>query len=103
MKFKNAMILLTCISLLSACNQETPTMKVFETSREGNLLTEVSDFQLSEPTTIISIDRNTTKQTIVGFGAAFTEASAYLLNEMGTENRNEIVEAYFSEQGSNCF
>ena len=101
MKLKNAMILLTCIFLLSACNQEKPTMKVFETSREGNLLTEVSDFETSEPTTIISIDRNTSKQTLVGFGAAFTEASAYLMNELGTENRREIIEAYFSEQGSN--
>ena len=101
MKLKNAMILLTCIFLLSACNQEKPTMKVFETSREGNLLTEVSDFETSEPTTIISIDRNTSKQTLVGFGAAFTEASAYLMNELGPENRREIIEAYFSEQGSN--
>ena len=35
MKLKNAMILLTCIFLLSACNQEKPTMKVLKPPEKG--------------------------------------------------------------------
>ncbi|MBT8324634.1 MAG: glycosyl hydrolase family 30, partial [Winogradskyella sp.] len=40
-------------------------------------------------------------QTITGFGGSFTEASAYLLNQLSPEKRDEIIKAYFSEEGAN--
>ena len=40
-------------------------------------------------------------QTITGFGGAFTESSAYLLNKLSKENHKKIIDAYFSESGAN--
>ena len=40
-------------------------------------------------------------QTITGFGGAFTESSAYLVNKLSEENRKKIMNAYFSEDGAN--
>ena len=40
-------------------------------------------------------------QTITGFGGAFTESSAYLLNKLSKENRKKIIDAYFSPEGAN--
>lgn len=37
---------------------------------------------------------------ITGFGGSFTEASAHLLNQLGKENRDKILEAYFGESGA---
>ena len=35
------------------------------------------------------------------FGGAFTESSAYLLNQLSKENRDKIITAYFSKDGAN--
>ena len=40
-------------------------------------------------------------QTITGFGGAFTESSAYLLNKLSKKNRDTILQAYFSKEGAN--
>jgi len=37
-------------------------------------------------------------QEILGFGAAFTEASAYNYSRLGRENQKKIVEAYFDKE-----
>jgi glucosylceramidase len=39
-------------------------------------------------------------QKITGFGGSFTEASASLLNKLGTTNRQKVIEAYFGESGA---
>jgi len=73
---------------------------VFETSASGNKLTRVSDFTLEKNMSIIKLDPNHRFQTITGFGGAFTEASASLLNKISQKNRDTIIQAYFSEQGA---
>ena len=73
---------------------------VFETSASGNKLTRVSEFTLEENMSIIKLDPNHRFQTITGFGGAFTEASASLLNKISQKNRDTIIQAYFSEQGA---
>ena len=40
------------------------------------------------------------KQTVTGFGGSFTEATAYLLNQLSKKNRDLIIEAYFGESGA---
>lgn len=87
---------------ISSCSNNSDIMiKVYETSREGNKLTEQTDFEIGDSISIIKINTNKKYQTITGFGGAFTESSAYLLNQMSDAKRKEIIDAYFSENGSN--
>lgn len=37
-------------------------------------------------------------QTIIGFGGAFTEATAYTLSRMSSENRSKAIAAYFNRE-----
>ena len=43
----------------------------------------------------IELDPDVTYQTILGFGGAFTEASAYTLSRMSQEKRAEAIRSYF--------
>ncbi|WP_439151932.1 glycoside hydrolase family 30 protein [Winogradskyella sp.] len=80
--------------------QEQLKVEVFETSASGNRLTLVTDFTVSENTSTIKLNPEKKYQTITGFGGAFTESSAYLLNKLSKKNRAKIIEAYFSESGA---
>ncbi len=92
------------LMLTSACqNSDSLAIEVFETSAGGNKLTKIVDFQSEKPPALrskISINLNDRYQTITGFGGSFTEASAYLLNQLSEENRNKILQAYFGESGA---
>jgi len=74
---------------------------VYETSAAGNALTKVDKFSLDKNLVRVTINPNEKFQTITGFGGAFTESSAYLLNRLSAENRKKIMEAYFSKNGAN--
>ncbi|WP_299064040.1 glycoside hydrolase family 30 protein [uncultured Polaribacter sp.] len=97
--FFYALFLLMMIS----CNQKNKKLSVdvYETSEAGNKLTKISEFKAAENPSTITINTNTTYQTITGFGGAFTEASAYLLNRLSKKNRDTILQAYFAEEGAN--
>ena len=82
-------------------NSPKETITVFETSQSGNQLTELTDFNCELTPSLVALDFEKKFQTISGFGGAFTEASAHLLNQMSAEHRSEILEAYFSRQGAN--
>ncbi|MCG8373084.1 MAG: glycosyl hydrolase family 30, partial [Balneolales bacterium] len=73
---------------------------VYETSASGNKLTKVEEFPDSGSVVNIEIKPEETFQKITGFGGSFTESSAYLLNEIGEENRRKIIEAYFGDSGA---
>lgn len=89
--------------MMISCNQETKQLEVsvFETAANGNKLTQVSDFSQVENATSIILDPTLEFQTITGFGGAFTESSAYLLNQLSKKNRDSILQAYFSKEGAN--
>ena len=61
----------------SSNNEKSIT--VYETSKSGHQLTVVNPFVNTKDATSIIVDLNREKQTITGFGGAFTEASACLL------------------------
>ena len=90
--------------LTSACQKsDSLEMELFETSAGGNKMTKIESFESAEPPAKkakISINLNERYQTITGFGGSFTEASAYLLNQLSLENRNKVLEAYFGESGA---
>ncbi|MCL7762622.1 glycosyl hydrolase family 30 [Polaribacter sp. Z014] len=96
---------LICSILLIAmsCKTEDNHLKVavYETSKAGNKLTKITDFTSAENAATIILNPDKTFQTITGFGGAFTESSAYLLNKLSKKNRDTIIQAYFSEEGAN--
>ena len=46
---------------------------------------------------IIQIDMQKQFQTIIGFGGAFTESTAYVLNQMTTSDRKRVIDHYFNK------
>lgn len=88
---------------LAGCqSQQQPNMevKVYETSAAGNKLTELAlPKQVSDSVTITLLPADTF-QTITGFGGSFTEASAWLLNQLSPANRTKILQAYFGKEGA---
>jgi glucosylceramidase len=99
---KHAVCLLLLIFMTSCVEkQKQLEIQVYETSESGNKLTLVTEFLPNENASEININPETIFQTITGFGGAFTESSAYLLNRLSKENRDTIIKAYFSREGAN--
>lgn len=97
----NNLIILLTVILASCASIDSLDLEVIETSASGNKLRTISEFVIQEDKSILSIDPKKTYQTITGFGGAFTESSAYLMNQLGSENRKKIIDAYFSRDGAN--
>lgn len=98
-KFYTAQILAFTIM---ACSTDQPLeVTVYETSANGNNLVEVNTASIEETTHNIILFPQKELQTITGFGGAFTESSAYLLNKLSKENKDKIINAYFSKEGAN--
>ncbi|PSJ76129.1 glycosyl hydrolase family 30 [Sphingobacteriales bacterium UPWRP_1] len=76
------------------------SVAIFETSEGGNRLTPITNFTPVANATQITLLPDETYQTITGFGGSFTQATAYLLQKLGEENRKKILEAYFGESGA---
>ena len=75
------------------------TAKVFQTSKAGDKLTlkkflPLSSSKSTEDSTI-TLNPDITYQQIVGFGGAFTQASAFVLHQLSAEKRKEVLDAYF--------
>ncbi|OAD46029.1 glycoside hydrolase family 30 protein [Polaribacter atrinae] len=89
--------------MMMSCNQKENklSVEVYETSEAGNKLTKITDFVPVENVATITLNPKKTFQAITGFGGAFTESSAYLLNKLSQKNRDTIIQAYFSEEGAN--
>ena len=90
--------------MVIGCKEETKTpelqAEILETSESGNKLTPVTEFTTVENATEIVLSPEKQYQTITGFGGSFTESSAYLLNKLGKENRDKIIQAYFGNDGA---
>lgn len=90
----------TLFALWSFSSRLSLDMKVFETSAAGNKLTQVEEFSVVDAVSRLTIKPTETFQTITGFGGSFTEASAYLLNQISPVNRKKIIDAYFGDEGA---
>lgn len=99
---KSSLFMLILITI-TACTKDQPSLDVtvVETSRSGNNLTTISEFTTSDNTSTIVLNPEKKYQTISGFGGAFTESSAYLLNKLSKRNRDTIIKAYFAKDGAN--
>jgi len=89
--------------IIMSCSETQKELKVevYETSASGHKLTAITDFKSSENPSKVEILPEQKFQTITGFGGAFTESSAYLLNKLSKENRDKILKAYFAKDGAN--
>ena len=86
---------------ISSCNKKNQQMvEVYETSKSGNKLTLITEYLGSEKASNITLNPKKKYQTISGFGGAFTESSAYLLNKLSKKNRDTILKAYFAKDGA---
>ncbi len=103
MKLQTKIILFLSLLLIMNCSKDKSvlTVEVLETSASGNKLTKIQTHKNLEAPITITINPNKKFQTITGFGGAFTEASAYLLNQLSKTNRKKIIDAYFSREGAN--
>jgi glucosylceramidase len=93
-------ILLGC----SRSSMKYSNVRVIQTSASGDLYTQKGIIELSEAqkaeSNIITLKPEELFQEIVGIGGAFTEASAYNLDQLGKDNRDEILNAYFGPEGA---
>jgi glucosylceramidase len=92
--------LILLITMSCTETQKQLEVEVFETSAGGNKLKRLTEFSLGENVSQIKLLPGQKFQTITGFGGAFTESSAYLLNKLGKENRKKVIDAYFGEEGA---
>jgi glucosylceramidase len=98
-------LLALLLSGIIMVNAAPGSVTVIQTSQAGDrlaqkpALTFVSDDGSTMST--INVYSGTNYQKILGFGGAFTESSAYVLGKMSSAKRNEVLNAYFSPNGSN--
>ncbi len=92
-----AFLMFSCISK----KDKTLDITIYETSVKGKKLEKVTPIiSESDFDAFIEIIPEQKFQKITGFGGAFTESSAYLLNKLSPTNRKKIIEAYFGESGA---
>ena len=89
------------LSLNSCVSTKDLNVQVYETSQNGNSLKKITTFSDDKNAIKINLNPEEKFQTITGFGGSFTESSAFLLIKLGKENRKNILDAYFSENGAN--
>lgn len=95
-------LLITIVALIAGCNAKKTEMnvEVYETSASGNNHARLVDFGATNPDVSIILNPQEKFQVITGIGGSFTESSAYLLNQLSEENRAEVIDAYFGEDGA---
>ncbi len=95
------LIISMALSLNSCVSTKKMKVQVYETSVNGNSLKKITTFSDSKNPITITLNPEEKFQTITGFGGAFTESSAYLVNKLSEANSKKIMNAYFGADGAN--
>lgn len=95
------LIISILLSLFSCGSAKEMKVQVYETSANGNSLKQITNFSKNSNSIVITLNPDEKFQTITGFGGAFTESSAYLVNKLSYANRKKIMNAYFGADGAN--
>jgi len=95
-------LIVFCMAIFFSCQvkQNKLTVEIFETSAKGNKLKRITESPSGNESASIRLDPGAKFQTITGFGGSFTEASAYLLNQLSKKNRDSVLHAYFGPRGA---
>ena len=99
-KWIGPLILLIAAALMQTSCSPNPNINVYETSQSGHKLSLLKETKPLGVPSNISLNLNQKFQTISGFGGAFTEASAQLLNRLSPSKRTEILRAYFGSEAA---
>lgn len=71
------------------------------TTRAGErMVRRTGSFSMDRPNEYVFNVTNSTRQTIMGFGGAFTDAATITLNSLSTGARSNLLASYFSSAGS---
>lgn len=101
---KKLVLLFLISGICVSCDKPADTklkVSIFQTSAAGDKLTLIAPSSRNEGFDFkVILKPEIEYQTITGFGGAFTESSAYLLNKIGADNRRDILNAYFSDEGA---
>ena len=90
-------------------NHNTRKISVFMTSKlSGEKIAPVDHKELqpksiSEQSPSVTIHRDKIKQEVLGFGGAFTEASASVYKQCTQEKKEEIIKAYFDHKNGHGY
>lgn len=90
--------ILMVVLALQACSQKD--IEVWETSSEGGTLVQKTEFEKLENPVIIEVNSAEERQTLVGIGGSFTEATSSILAKLSKEKRQEVIDAYFGPEGA---
>jgi glucosylceramidase len=83
---------------LQACSHKT--ISVWETNSGGDKLVQKTEFAPAEKTVNVEVNSAEERQTLIGIGGSFTEATSSLLAQLSKEKRQEVINAYFGEDGA---
>ena len=81
-------------------SKERYIISAFETSASGKSLHKVDPIHSEVGDISIVVDSKITYQQLLGFGGSFTEATAHVLRTLSPENREQVLKAYFSDEGA---
>ena len=81
------------------------SISIYLTSKDSECrLKNISEKEISVESNVelktIRVNTHHHRQTILGFGGAFTEASASIYDQLDSNKKGEIIEAYFGESGN---
>ena len=82
----------------------TTSSEILVTSEAGDRLSARENVSFADgvaPGTVIEIDPEAIRQTLVGIGSSFTESSAFVLAHLEPEARAEVMRNIYGEQGAN--
>lgn len=100
-KLHKFIIYLMLLTMFVGCQtDEQLHVEVYESSAMGNQLMRITPKVSSANSVLVKLFPHQKYQTITGFGGAFTESSAWLLNNMSEEKRDLILNAYFGPGGA---
>ncbi len=77
-------------------------MKIYTTNQREHYVETEKEFACGEHVEfgLIKIYPEEQRQEILGFGGAFTEASAWVWSRMGRKQKEELLDLYFGDRGS---
>jgi glucosylceramidase len=96
----NISFLSVLVFMISCQNNSPMDYEIYQSSMEGDRFSLVEANPTQDMDIELQIYPEEKHQTIVGFGGSFTEASAHLVKQLSAEKGNEIIEAYFSDEGA---
>jgi glucosylceramidase len=76
-------------------------VEIVETTASGHKLRTVAPVEdVAGEATVLELHPEEKFQTITGIGGSFTEASAWVLDQLSAEKRLQVMEAYFGDSGA---